>query len=65
MLFFLKKVFLNYRLVNENEVKQWREQAEKFRKGRSQRTLQVKMKKENTVNVFITFPMSRPCGAAS
>lgn len=27
--------FSVYRLVNENEVKQWRDQAEKFRKGNS------------------------------
>lgn len=28
-------VCLPHRLVNENEVKQWREQAEKFRKGKA------------------------------
>lgn len=28
-------VCLFYRLVNENEVKQWRDQAEKFRKGKT------------------------------
>lgn len=28
-------VCLLHRLVNENEVKQWREQAEKFRKGKN------------------------------
>lgn len=35
VLFFITSIPLTiYRLVNENEVKQWKEQAEKMRKGK-------------------------------
>lgn len=37
VLFFITSIPLTiYRLVNENEVKQWKEQAEKMRKGKWQ-----------------------------
>lgn len=47
LVFVLINVCLLYRLVNENEVKQWRDQAEKFRKGKTDLThcsLQVEIK---------------------
>lgn len=35
--FLMNAPLLLYRLVNENEVKQWKEQAEKMRKGKWRR----------------------------
>lgn len=50
-------VCLLHRLVNENEVKQWRDQAEKFRKGKTRLThctLQVERENASLTASFLS-----------